>query len=206
MAAAAQNVGALAAEGDLARQVQRPGRSPWMKLLYKGLRAFINLMPQEFEVNRGVNMMNLDQNDDQLVEFSSAFILARQTEEHIKYRNLEVIMGMFNKDMLPYLDQFIPDLLPKKQWCASDSVLSIYNSASPKEMRSWEEQWAENNYVHETNISGSVWCIRGEWKIEDIVKCLKEALEKDPDVRGDPLRFSDHLTAFTCQNEDKWGR
>ena len=106
MAAAAQNVGAFTAEGDLAQQRQRPGRSPWMKLLYKGLRAFINLMPQAFEVNRGVNMMNLDQNDDQLVEFSKAFILARQTEEHIKYRNLGVIMSMFDKDMQPYLDIF----------------------------------------------------------------------------------------------------
>ena len=132
MAAAAQNVGAIAAEGDLAQQRQRPGRSQWLKLLYKGLRAFIHLMPQAFEVNRGVNMMNLDQDDDQLVEFSKAFILARQTEEHIKYRNLGVIMGMFDKDMLPYLDKFVPDMMPKKQWGASDSVLSIYNSGSPQ--------------------------------------------------------------------------
>ena len=73
-------------------------------------------------------------------------------------------------------------------------------------MRSWEEQWAENKYVHEQFISGSVWCIRDAGKIEEIVKCLKEALDKDPDVRGDPLRFSDHLTLFTCQNEDKYGR
>ncbi len=109
MAAAAQNVGALAAEGDLAQQGnqwQRPERSLWLKLLYKGLRAFINLMPEAFEVNRGVNMMNLDQDDEQLVEFSKAYILARQTKEHIKYRNLGVIMSMFDKDMLPYLDIF----------------------------------------------------------------------------------------------------
>ena len=111
-----------------------------MKLLYKGLRAFINLMPEAFEVNRGVNMMNLDQDDEQLVEFSKAYILARQTEEHIKYRNLGVIMGMFDKDMLPYLDKLVPDMMPNKQWGASDSVLSIYNSGSPKGMRSWEEQ------------------------------------------------------------------
>ncbi len=53
---------------------------------------------------------------------------------------MDVILGMFSKDMLPYLDEFIPDLAPKEQWCASDSVLSIYNSASPEEMRPWTEQ------------------------------------------------------------------
>ena len=120
-----------------------------MKLLFQGLRAFINLMPKAFETNRGVNAMNLDQNDDDLVDFARAYIGSMKGGEHIKYRNMDVILGMFSKDMLPYLDQFIPDLAPKKQWCASDSVLSIYNSASPKEMRPWEEQWAENNYVHE---------------------------------------------------------
>ena len=106
MAAAAHNVGAIAAEGDLAQQRQRPGRSQWLKLLFKGLSAFINIMPQAFEVNRGVNMMNLDQDDEGLVQFEKAYILAREAEEHIKYRNLGVIMSMFDKDMLPYLDIF----------------------------------------------------------------------------------------------------
>ena len=119
---------------------------------------------------------------------------------------MDVILGMFSNDNLLYVDQFIPDLAPKKQWCASDSVLSIYNSASPKEMRPWTEQWAENSYVHDKFISESIWCIRDAGKIEDILKCLKEALDKDPDVRGDPSRFTDHLTLFSCQNEQKWGR
>ena len=138
MAAAAQNVGAIAAEGDLAQQGnqrQRPERSLWLKLLHKGLRAFINLMPEAFEVNRGVNMMNLDQDDEQLVEFAKAYILAREAEEHIKYRNLGVLMSMFDKDMLPYLDQYLPDFEPKKQWAATDSVIPFYNSASPTTMR-----------------------------------------------------------------------
>ncbi len=81
MASAAQNVGALAAEGDLAQQGnhrQRPERSLWLKLLYKGFRAFINLIPQAFEVNRAVNMMNLDQDDEQLVEIAKAYILATE--------------------------------------------------------------------------------------------------------------------------------
>ena len=88
---------------------------------------------------------------------------------HIKYRNKDAILGMFTKDMIPYLDQFIPDLAPKKQWCASDSVLSICNSASLKEMRSWkDEKWAENKYVREQK-SDSVWCIKDAGKIEDIL-------------------------------------
>ena len=51
------------------------------------------------------------------------------------------------------------------------------------------------------NISDSVWCIKDAGKIEDILKCPKEALDKDPEVRGDPLRFTDHLTLISCQNE-----
>ena len=150
MAAAAHNVGAQAAEGDLAQQVQRGGRSPWLKLLYQGVRAFINIMPGAFETNRGVNLRNLDQNDDDLVDFARAYIGQMKAGEHIKYKNMDAILDMFSKDMIEYLDKFIPDMAPKKQWCASDSVLSIYNSASPKEMRSWkDEQWAENKYLHE---------------------------------------------------------
>ena len=144
MAAASQNVGALAAEGDLAQQGhqrQRRQRSLWLKLLYKGLRAFINLMPEAFEVNRGVNMMNLDQDDEGLVQFAKAYILAKEAEGHIQYRNLGVLMSMFDKDMLQYLDKYLPDFMPKKQWAATDSVIPFYNSNSPKTMRTWEQQW-----------------------------------------------------------------
>ena len=131
MAAAAQNVGAIAAEGDLAQQRQRPERSPWLKVLYKGLRAFINLMPEAFEVNRGVNMMNLDQDDEQLVEFAKAYILAKEAEGHIQYRNLGVLVSMFDKDMLPYLDKYLPDFMPKKQWAATDSVIPFLQLRQP---------------------------------------------------------------------------
>ena len=49
-----------------------------MKMLYKGLRAFISLMPEAFENNRIVNGMNLDHDDEALVQFSKAFILAKE--------------------------------------------------------------------------------------------------------------------------------
>ena len=94
--------------------------------------------------------MNLDQNDDDLVDFARAHIGQMKVGEHIKHKNMDAILDMFSKDMIEYLDKFIPDMAPKKQWCASDSVLSIYNSGSPKDMRSWkDEQWPENKYVHE---------------------------------------------------------
>ena len=70
MASAAQNVAAFAAEGDLEQQgtqTQRSARSPWLKMLYKGIRAIISLMHEAFENNRIVNGMNLDHNDDALV-------------------------------------------------------------------------------------------------------------------------------------------
>ena len=90
MATAAQNVAASAAEGDLVQQgiqFQRPSRSPWLKLLYKRFRAFISLMPEAFEHNRVVNGMNLDNDDEALVQFSKAFILAKESTGDIKYRS-----------------------------------------------------------------------------------------------------------------------
>ena len=51
-----------------------------------------------------------------------------------------------------------------------------------------------------------MWCIRDAGKIEDIVKRLKEAVVDDPEVRGDPSRFTDHLSFLSCQNEQKCDR
>ena len=209
MATAAQNVAASAAEGDLVQQgiqVQRPTRSPWLKLLYKGLRAFISLMPEAFEHNRIVNGMNLDNDDEALVQFSKAFILAKESTGDIKYRNLGPIMSLFDKDMLPFLDKYVPDLKPKKQWAAADSVLSLYNSASPKTMRTWQAQWEENDFVHKPFISESVFCICPSGEIMDIIGGLKKALNDCPHAMGDPQRFCDHLTLYSCQNENKFGR
>ena len=94
MASAAQNVAALAAEGDLEQQGtqrQNPARSPWLKMLYKGLRAFVSLTPEALENNRIVNGMGLDQNDDALVKFSTALMTAKQSALDIKYCNLQTV-------------------------------------------------------------------------------------------------------------------
>ena len=142
MASAAQNVAAFAADGDLEQQgIQRqnPASSPLLNMLYKGLRATISLMPEALENSRIVNGMGLGQNDDALVDFSKAFITAKQSELEIKYPNLQPILALFDKDPRTgdryHLDAFVPDLQPKKACIAADSVLHIYNSDKPKEQR-----------------------------------------------------------------------
>ena len=65
------------------------------------------------------------------------------------------------KHYLEALDKYIPDMLPKKNWTASDSVLTIFNSGSPTDNRSWaDEQWMDNKYVWERYITESVWAIK----------------------------------------------
>ena len=59
-----------------------------MKMLHKGLRAFISLMPEAFENNRIVNGMNLDHDDEAVVQFSKAFVLATDSASEIKCGNL----------------------------------------------------------------------------------------------------------------------
>ena len=154
MASAAQNVAAFAAEGDLEQQGtqrQNPARSPWLKLLYKGLREIISLMPEALENNRIVNGMCLGQDDDALVDFSKAFITSKQTELEIKYPNLQPILDFYDKDPAAgdrsHLDAFFPDLNKKKAWIASDSVLHLYIPDKPKEFRKLTEQWRENSRV-----------------------------------------------------------
>ena len=142
MASAAQNVAAFAAEGDLEQQGtqrQNPARSPWLKMLYKRLRAIISLMPEALENNRIVNGMGLDQNDDALVDFSKAFITAKQSDLEIKCCSLQALLNVFDKDPRTgdryHLDKFVPDLQPKKAWIATDSVLHMWSSDKPKEHR-----------------------------------------------------------------------
>ena len=42
--------------------------------------------------------------------------------------------------------------------------------------------------------------------MEDILSKRKQALADDPEVRGDPLRFTDNLSLLSCQNEQKYDR
>ena len=69
-----QQMGATAAEGDLSQQTQRKSRPLWLKMIYQGVRAFINLMPDALQVKMLVNTMALDQKDEELIQFSVAYI------------------------------------------------------------------------------------------------------------------------------------
>ena len=200
-------MGANAAEGDLSQQTQRRTRNPWLKMLCQGVRAFINLMPDALQMNRAVNTMDLDQKDVELVQFSVAYIRSMEQHEHIKWGGLDPILDMFGSNYIEALDRYIPDMLPKKNWTASDSVLTIFNSGSPKDNRSWaDEQWMDNKYVWERYITESVWAIKDGGHIEEIMAKLQQAMAEDPEVRGDPSRFTDHLSFLTMQNETKYER
>ena len=56
-------MGQIAAVGDHLQQLgnQRKHRSPWLKMLYQGIRSLINLMPNTYNVNVAVNEMGLDE-------------------------------------------------------------------------------------------------------------------------------------------------
>ena len=114
---------------------------------------------------------------------------------------------MFGSNYLEALDKYIPDMDKKKNWTASDSVLTIFNSASPKECRDWaSQQWMDNEFCWDQYVTESVWAIKDGGLIEDIMAKLKEKLAADPWVRGDPSRFTDHLSFLTMQNESKFER
>ena len=99
MASASQNFAAFAVQGDLEqRGIQNPNRSPWLKMLYTGLRAFISLMPKAMESQRMVANMGLERDDEALVDFSKAFMTSKQTELEIKYPNLQPILALYDKD------------------------------------------------------------------------------------------------------------
>ena len=69
-----QNVGSVGAQGDLEQGGVHRSRSPWLKMLYKGLRSFISVMPDAMENQRMVANMGPEYDDDALCAFSKAFI------------------------------------------------------------------------------------------------------------------------------------
>ena len=85
-----QNVAGVGAQGDLGQNfVINPNRSPWLKMLYKGLRPFISVMPDAMDNQRMVSNMNLEWDDDALCSFSKAFITSKATELEITCPNLQ---------------------------------------------------------------------------------------------------------------------
>ena len=59
---AVRQMGEIVAVGDHLRQSpdsQPRSRNPWLRLIHNGLRAMINIMPNSYQVNQNVNIMEL---------------------------------------------------------------------------------------------------------------------------------------------------
>ena len=141
------------------------------------------------ENQRMVATMGLEYDDDALCDFSKAFITSKQTELEIKYPNLQPILSLHDKTAAgdcSHLDAYFPDPNKKKVWVASDSVLELYNSESPKGRRTFDEQWQENSRVWKPFITKAVFLVRSSGEILDALKMFKQKLLNDPVARGDP--------------------
>ena len=196
----AQSMGQIAAVGDHLQQLgnQRKHRNPWLKMLYQGIRSLISLMPNSYNVNIAVNEMRLDEEDKDLIEFSVSYVRAMEASGHIVWRDLGACLDLLGPTYSA--DRFIPDLSPKRNWTAADSVLHLFND-NKKETRhrSWaHEQWQDNQFVWGRYVTDSKWAIKDGGQIMDIVKALQEILEADDEVRGDPGNFQDHLSFLSA--------
>ena len=104
------------------------------------------------------------------------------------------------------LDRFVPDLEPKRNFTVSDSVLTMFNDASPKvnRHRDWAtEQWVDSKHVWSRFISESHWGIRDSGTILDIVAALQTIVAEHGEAGGDPCMFQDHINFLSMQNEKK---
>ena len=121
----AQSMGQIAAVGDHLQQSgnQSKHRNPWLKMLYQGIRSLINLMPNTYQVNVAVNEMALDERDKELIEFSVSYVRTMEASGHIVWKDLGACLDLLGPTYSAELDRFIPDLGPKRNWTAADSVL-----------------------------------------------------------------------------------
>ena len=152
--------GQVAAGGDSLRQ------SPWDTLIYQGLRALVNLMPGAYQVNQNLNQMELQLNRRELLEFTASYLHNSQTSVHIKWSDLNACISMLGATHSPDLDRFIPDVAPKKNFVASDSVLTLFNGVPT---RDWPTMWHENKHVWSKYTSESCWAVRDSATILEIL-------------------------------------
>ena len=163
---ATQNVlGQVAAGGDSLRQSQ------WNSLVYSGLRAAVNLMPDSYQFNQVLNSMTLKDDMDELCGFASAFFRKVQSEGHIKWRYLDAVIEVLANTRAGSLDRFVPDVAPKQNYTASDSVLTLFNSWSGP-TRTWETMWDENKQIWAKHISESHFAVRDSATITEILRGL----------------------------------
>ena len=156
-------MGQIAAVGDHLQQMgtQRKHRNPWLKMRYQGIRSLISLMPNSYNVNIAVNEMRLDEEDKDLIEFSVSYVRAMEASGHIVWRDLGACMDLLGTTYSGELARYIPDLGPKRNWTAADSVLHLFND-NKKETRhrSWaHEQWQDNQFIWGRFVTDSKWAI-----------------------------------------------
>ena len=92
----AQSMGQIAEVGDHLQQSgnQRKHGNPWLKMLHQGLRSFINLMPNTYQVNVAVNEMDLDKRDKELLEFSVSYVRTMEDQGHIVWKDLSACLDL----------------------------------------------------------------------------------------------------------------
>ena len=138
-------LGQVAAGGDSSRQ------SSWNSLVYSGLRAAINLMPDSFQYNQALNLSSKDELKE-ICSFAAAFLGNCQAQGHLKWHYMDAVIKVLqNSDDL---DRYVPDTAQRQQYTASDSVLTLFNSSSGP-TRTWETMWDENRQIWSNHISKS---------------------------------------------------
>ena len=167
----------VAAGGDSLRQ--------WKSLVYQGLRAAVNLMPDSYQSNQVLNSMTLKDDLDALCGFTSAYLRKVQSEGHIKWRYLDAVIEVLAATRAGTLDRFIPDVAPKKNFTASESVLTLFNDwCGPT--RTWETMWDDNKQIWAQHICESHFAVRDSATITEICAGLQSILSQHASVSGDP--------------------
>ncbi len=162
-------------------------QSQWNSLVYSGLRAAVNLMPDSYQFNQVLNSMTLKDDMDELCGFASAFFRKVQSEGHIKWRYLDAVIEVLANTRAGSLDRFVPDVAPKQNYTASDSVLTLFNSWSGP-TRTWETMWDENKQIWAKHISESHFAVRDSATITEICAGLQSILSQHAPQGETPVR------------------
>ena len=191
---ATQNVlGQVAAGGDSLRQ------SSWNSLVYSGLRAAINLMPDSFQYHPGMNLSNKDDLQE-ICSFAAAFFGNCQTQGNLKWNYMDAVIKVLQNSN--DLDRYLPDTSQRQQYTASDSVLTLFNAASGPG-RPWETMWEEGRQIRSKHISKSHFAVKDCALISDIHAGLQTILSQNDAAGGDPIAFADHISFLSMMNEKR---
>ena len=172
-------VGQVAAGGDSLRHSQ------WNSLIYLGLRALVNLMPDAYQSNQVLNSMTVKSNLDELCGFTSVYLRKVQSGGHIQWRYIDAVIEVLGATRAGSLDRFIPDIAPRKNYAASDSVLTLFNGWSGP-TRTWETMWDENKQVWAKDISESHFAVRDCATIKEICAGLQSIVAEHAVAGGRP--------------------